>query len=153
MFCNVFMCSTFELSNVLRLRKKQLLFKLMFCSSLIMQMNAARFLEKCCTLLHFSAYFSIWGARAMVFNATFNNISVISWRSILLVDKTRVPEENKLYHCIEYNSPELDSNSQRYFLIVFVYSSIQFNNKRCVWNILYNFNLITSGKTFVKVKI
>ena len=103
MFCNVFMCSTFELSNVLRLRKKQLLFKLMFCSSLIMQMNAARFLEKCCTLLHFSAYFSIWGGgRAMVFNATFNNISVISWRSILLVDKTRVPEENKLYHIMLY---------------------------------------------------
>jgi len=30
----------------------------------------------------------------MVFNATFNNISVISWRSILLVDETRVPGEN-----------------------------------------------------------
>ena len=30
----------------------------------------------------------------MVFNATFNNISVISWRSVLLVEKTRVPGEN-----------------------------------------------------------
>ena len=30
----------------------------------------------------------------MVFNATFNNISVISWRSVLLVEETRVPEEN-----------------------------------------------------------
>jgi hypothetical protein len=30
----------------------------------------------------------------MVFNATFNSISVISWRSVLLVEKTRVPEEN-----------------------------------------------------------
>jgi hypothetical protein len=29
--------------------------------------------------------------RVMVFNATFNNISVISWRSILLVEKTEVP--------------------------------------------------------------
>jgi hypothetical protein len=28
---------------------------------------------------------------AMVFNATFNNILVISWRSILLVEKTGVP--------------------------------------------------------------
>jgi hypothetical protein len=28
----------------------------------------------------------------MVFNATFNNISVISWQSVLLVEKTRVPE-------------------------------------------------------------
>jgi hypothetical protein len=30
----------------------------------------------------------------MVFNATFNNISVISWRSVLLVDETRGPGEN-----------------------------------------------------------
>jgi hypothetical protein len=32
--------------------------------------------------------------RAMVFNATFNNISAISWRSVLLVEETRVPGEN-----------------------------------------------------------
>jgi len=30
----------------------------------------------------------------MVFKATFNNISVISWRSVLLEEVTRVPEEN-----------------------------------------------------------
>jgi hypothetical protein len=30
----------------------------------------------------------------MVFNATFNNISVISWRLVLLVEETGVPEEN-----------------------------------------------------------
>ena len=30
----------------------------------------------------------------MVFNTTFNNISVISWRSDLLVEETRVPGEN-----------------------------------------------------------
>ena len=30
----------------------------------------------------------------MVFNATFNNISVISWQSILLVEETGVPGEN-----------------------------------------------------------
>jgi hypothetical protein len=30
----------------------------------------------------------------MVFNAIFNNISVISWRSVLLVEETRVPGEN-----------------------------------------------------------
>jgi len=29
-----------------------------------------------------------------VFNVTFNNISAISWRSILLVEKTGVPGEN-----------------------------------------------------------
>ena len=30
----------------------------------------------------------------MVFNATFNNNSVISWRSVILVEKTGVPQEN-----------------------------------------------------------
>jgi hypothetical protein len=30
----------------------------------------------------------------MVFNATFNNISVMSWRSVLLVEETGVPGEN-----------------------------------------------------------
>jgi hypothetical protein len=29
----------------------------------------------------------------MVFNATFNNISVISWRSVLFVEETEVPGE------------------------------------------------------------
>ena len=30
----------------------------------------------------------------MVFNATFKNISVISWRSVLLLEETGVPGEN-----------------------------------------------------------
>ena len=30
----------------------------------------------------------------MIFNDTFNHISVISWRSVLLVEETRVPGEN-----------------------------------------------------------
>ena len=34
------------------------------------------------------------GVRVMVFNATFNNISVISWGSVLLVEETGVPGEN-----------------------------------------------------------
>jgi hypothetical protein len=32
--------------------------------------------------------------RVIMFNATFNNISVISWRSVLLVEETEVPGEN-----------------------------------------------------------
>jgi len=32
--------------------------------------------------------------RVMVFNATFNNISVISWRLVLLVEETGVAREN-----------------------------------------------------------
>ena len=46
----------------------------------------------------------------MVFNATFNNISAISWLSVLLVKETRVPGENhgpahvtdKFYHKMLY---------------------------------------------------
>ena len=30
----------------------------------------------------------------MVFNAAFNNISVISWRLVLLAEETEVPGEN-----------------------------------------------------------
>ena len=30
----------------------------------------------------------------MVFNATFNNISAILWRSVLLMEETGVPDEN-----------------------------------------------------------
>jgi hypothetical protein len=52
--------------------------------------------------------------RFMVFNTTFNNISVILWRSVLLVEETRVPRENHrlvasltnfiTWCCIEYTS-------------------------------------------------
>jgi hypothetical protein len=40
----------------------------------------------------------------MVFNATFNNISVISWRSVLLMEKTTDLSQviNKLYHITLY---------------------------------------------------
>jgi hypothetical protein len=34
------------------------------------------------------------GVSVMVFNATFNSISVISWRSVLLVEETGEPGEN-----------------------------------------------------------
>ena len=52
----------------------------------------------------------------MVFNATFNNISVISWRSVLMVEDTRVPDENHrpvethwqtISHNIVSNTPRL----------------------------------------------
>jgi hypothetical protein len=35
----------------------------------------------------------------MVFNATFNIISAISWRSVLLVEETGIPGENHTCIC------------------------------------------------------
>ena len=60
----------------------------------------------------------------MVFNATFNNISVILWRSVLLVEETGESEKTNdlsqvtdklLSHNIASSTPhhERDSNSQR----------------------------------------
>ena len=42
--------------------------------------------------------------RFMVFNATFNNISVISWLPVLLMEETGVPREitDKHYHIMLY---------------------------------------------------
>ena len=52
-------------------------------------------LYACTIKLNLPIYLNIGGwVRVMVFKATFNNISFISWRFILLVEKTRVPEEN-----------------------------------------------------------
>ena len=58
----------------------------------------------------------------IVFNAAFNNITVILWLSFLLVEETRVPGKNHLPAAnhwqalshnvfIEYTLPEWDSNS------------------------------------------
>ena len=50
--------------------------------------------------VHHAGYFksASWvlggGCRFMVFNATFNNISAISWWSVLLVEETGVRVEN-----------------------------------------------------------
>ena len=67
-----------------------------------------------------NGWFVVW---FMVFNTTFNNISVISWRSVLLVEETGIPGENYrpvashwqiLSHNVVSSTPlhERGSNSQ-----------------------------------------
>jgi hypothetical protein len=58
----------------------------------------------------------------MVFSATFNNISVIPWRSVLLLEETGIPGENHWpvashlqtlsYNVLSSARDELGSNSQ-----------------------------------------
>ena len=65
----------------------------------------------------------LFRTRVMVLNTNFNNISVISWRSVLLVEETGVYRKNHrpaashlqyLSHYVELSTPrhERDSNSQ-----------------------------------------
>jgi hypothetical protein len=66
-------------------------------------------IENNCNIGHyFTADMDVW---VMVFNATYNNISVISWRSVLLVEEIGVPGPrkpdlsqvtDKLYHIMLY---------------------------------------------------
>ena len=55
-------------------------------------MNSDRlrqFEQKLCQYKNVTFFFSF-----MVFNATFSNVSVILWRSVLLVEETGIPREN-----------------------------------------------------------
>jgi hypothetical protein len=54
----------------------------------------------------------------MVFNATFNNISVISWQSVLLVEETGVPGENLIQTCFRFCNRVRFGNSDKHFTIV-----------------------------------
>jgi len=65
----------------------------------------------------------LYGVKATVFNVTFNDISVTSWRSFLLVEETRLHGENhrpvvshqrSLSHNVVSSTPrhEQHSNSQ-----------------------------------------
>ena len=67
--------------------------------------------------------FSMIRVSIIVFNATFNNISAVYWRSVLLVEETRIPRENHrpvashwqtLSHNAVSSTPrhERDSNTQ-----------------------------------------
>ena len=90
----------------------------------------------------------------MVLNATFNNISVISWRSALLVEETGVPGENgrpvashrqTLLHNVVSSTPrhERDSNSrsrQRRSLFMFIILLITTNTA------LRDQNIFSSGE-------
>ena len=47
--------------------------------------------ERYCFYKHITSWDKDWIVMVMVFNTTFNNISFISWRSVLFVGETGVP--------------------------------------------------------------
>jgi hypothetical protein len=69
----------------------------------------------------FSLVFERVWFRLMVFNATFNNISAISWLSVLLVEETVVPrgrhltlDKHTIVNMFSLNGPIITSSLMRF---------------------------------------
>jgi hypothetical protein len=83
----------------------------------------------------------------MVFNTTFNNISVISCRSVLLVEETRVPGENHRpvaksltnYHIMLYRAHLACAGSELMTLVVM--------GTDCIGSFKSNYHTITTTMT------
>jgi hypothetical protein len=98
------------------------------------------------------------GVRVMVFNATFNNISVISWRSVLLVNKTIVPGENHqsvasqwqtLSHNVVSCTPRHEKDSMLYRIHLFPWEGFELTTlvvigTDCTGNCKSNYHTITT---------
>ena len=60
----------------------------------------------------------------MVFNATFNNISALSWRSVLLMKETGVPGENHRPVAIHGKTLNISVDFCYCYLYIYVYNLI-----------------------------
>ena len=134
----MYICSAFAdiLGKLFKLRSTYSVF-----SVLISICRRYRFVHIYSTFSHIGL-----GVRVMVFKDTFNNISVISWRSVLLVEETRVPVENHrpavshlktLSHklcCIEYISS----------CAGFELTTLEVINTDCIGSCKSNYHIITT---------
>ena len=82
--------------------------------------------------------------RFMVFNATFNNISVISWQLVLLVEETRIPSE---YHWLvtSFNSIKYCCSDLWLKYTIKLWNKHQVNTQVAVFE-FQNFNLNISDE-------
>ena len=95
----------------------------------------------------------------MVINATFNNISVILWRSVLLVEETGVPRENHrrvashwqtLSHNVVSSTPRHEQeshNQQSRIFHLFIYSILKHWN-----NLFYDIYDKTTNITLIIIQ-
>jgi hypothetical protein len=84
----------------------------------------------------------------MVFNTTFNNISVISWQSVLLMEETRVPEDRN-----ESGKTSLKSNSTHHFFrnACTKSGSLRFSQFCGCWLILSVYIIVSFDFPFVRL--
>ena len=101
----------------------------------------------CKTMLLYIITISQFKVRVMMFNATFNNISAISWRSVVLVGETGVLWENhrpaashwKFYHIMLYRG--------RFTWAVFELTTSVVIGTDCIGRYKSNYHTITTTPT------
>jgi len=83
----------------------------------------------------------------VVFNVTFNNISGISWRSVLLVEKTTdlSPVTDKLYHIRLYRVLWTWTGFERTTLVVI--------GTDCRGSCKYNYHMITTMTAPMRIRL
>jgi hypothetical protein len=89
----------------------------------------------------------------MVLNVTFNNISVISWRSVLLGEETRGPEKN--FVCIVLSNEKILCESIVYcdfLLIILLIVSVLIDNNIFVCLFVCLFLCVTFHYTCILVE-
>ena len=92
-----------------------------------------------------------WFGWFIVFNATFNNISVIWWQSVLLVEETGVPGEN---HRPVTNHWQIGDMNEMHLSMPFLYVNtfLSLYNKMITYNYNYMYSSTINNFRYSYVK-